>query len=516
MKLLIQCIAGLIAPVARQFHSLLDHPDLAQRQIQAKLLQNFCRSEYGRSLGIHTWDQIPVVTYDDLEGWIQRQRSQQTSLLTPDPVLFYERTSGSQGAAKWIPYTRNLRRSFHTMFCIWADDILRHGPVFQTGRSYISITPAFAAAECPEGLQQDSDYLDGWLQWLLSGFLVTVPGWHQSRNLYEFKHQLALALLREESLEILSIWSPTFLLTLLNHIHTHRQEFLPQLRSHLSQQRQQLLTQDHIHWAEVWPQLKLISCWDQAFAADPSAVLRRLFPTVMVQGKGLLATEGPITIPLILAQGCVPLVNEVFFEFEDETGSIMPLTQLQRGSVYSIIISQQGGFYRYRLGDRVRVTSWYRQTPCLELIGREHHTCDLVGEKLHDQFVNSQFTRIPHLGSQIRCLLPCLKPSPHYCFVVDHLNSGVEVESLAQQVDQYLHDSPHYALARQWGQLGAIKGRVIPQILDILTQERLRSGCRWGDIKIPSLWPHPLNELSDIPQDPSIGVPQRVIASRWD
>lgn len=496
MKFLIQCVAGMISPVARQFHSLLDHPDLAQRQIQAELLKNCRQSEYGRVLGIQTWDQIPVVTYDDLQGWIQRQQKQQSSLLTPDPVLFYERTSGSQGAVKWIPYTRALRRSFHHMFCIWADDVIRRGPNFQSGRSYISITPAFAAASgSSPGLQQDSDYLDGWLQWLLSSFLVMVPGLHQSRDLQEFKHQLALALLKEEALEILSIWSPTFLLTLLDHIQSHKQELLPQLRSHLSRRRQHLLTQDPIAWSELWPQLKFISCWDQAYAMDPAAVVRKLFPQIMVQGKGLLATEAPMTVPLISAGGCVPLVNEVLFEFADETGTVLPLTQLQTGSDYSLIISQRGGLYRYRIGDRVRVTSWYRHTPCLEFIGRERHTCDLVGEKLHDQFVNSQFQHIPHWGSRIRCLVPRLTPLPHYCLVVDQLNPEVEVKSLARQMDQRLHTSPHYALARQLGQLGQLQGRVVPQILDILTQDRLRSGCRWGDLKIPSLWPQPLDFL---------------------
>ena len=43
----------------------------------------------------------------------------------------------------------------------------------------------------------------------------------------------------------------------------------------------------------------------------------------MVQGKGLLVTEAPMTIPLISAQGCVPVLDEVFFEFEDESGKLI-------------------------------------------------------------------------------------------------------------------------------------------------------------------------------------------------
>ena len=113
----------------------------------------------------------------------------------------------------------------------------------------------------------------------------------------------------------------------------------------------------------------------------------------MVQGKGLLATEAPMTIPLIKAQGCVPVLNEVFFEFEHQ-GNIYHLHELELGKVYSIIISQKGGLYRYRIGDRVRVTHYYLKTPCLEFLGRTETTSDLVGEKLHEDFVQDTLNQL--------------------------------------------------------------------------------------------------------------------------
>lgn len=40
------------------------------------------------------------------------------------------------------------------------------------------------------------------------------------------------------------------------------------------------------------------------------------FPNVFVQGKGLLATEAPMTIPLIEANGYVPVLDEVFLNLK--------------------------------------------------------------------------------------------------------------------------------------------------------------------------------------------------------
>ena len=55
---------------------------------------------------------------------------------------------------------------------------------------------------------------------------------------------------------------------------------------------------------------------------------------------------------------------------------------------YDIVLTQHGGLYRYRIGDRVRVTRFYQATPCLEFVGRSDAVCDLTGEKLHERFAS--------------------------------------------------------------------------------------------------------------------------------
>ena len=147
MRWLIKGLELLLAPTAKQFGHALSQPQAAQRTLQTQLFQQVSQSDYGRSLGIKSiddWHQIPIVTYDALRPWIEQRHS-----LTAVPVLFYEPTSGSRGPAKHIPYTRALRQSFNTLFCIWAHDLISTGPRIETGNVYMCISPKLMAPREP-------------------------------------------------------------------------------------------------------------------------------------------------------------------------------------------------------------------------------------------------------------------------------------------------------------------------------------------------------------------------------
>jgi hypothetical protein len=580
MRWFIKLFEQLLAPSAERFRDALKHPEKAQKRVQQEICDRLIKSEYGKYLGIRSlqdWQQVPIVDYDDLKPWIDGVGGHSSrgtegkpsthplqAQLTSEPILFYEKTSGSRSAAKCIPYTKSLRRSFNHMFCVWAHDLIRNGPAFSTGKIYFCISPQFSDAtragfqtspsdsDPPKSpcsfaqrarsaippspplkrggseeaapfisrgtltefsplnkggrggspdlktgpnldlpsLQDDSEYLDRPLRWLLHPFLISPANLHQLRTAEEFKRQLCLALLQAEQLETISIWSPTFLKIQLDYIQTHRLQLRQSLK--LSAERDRILCEPEIPWTKLWPELKLISCWDSACAADPAQFLRDLFPGVMVQGKGLLATEAPMTIPLIAAQGCVPVLDEVFFEFEDESGEIYLLQNLQIGQEYNIILSQKGGLYRYRIGDRVRVTHYYLNTPCLEFLGRDCSISDLVGEKLHKEFVSEALKELALEGTSFQCLVPATTPEAHYILLLDKVNTPAG--AIAEQLEQFLHQSPHYRHARLLGQLSPVQVLVSQQIPEILTSQRMASGKKWGDIKHSLLWDRPIEE----------------------
>ncbi|MBD0264096.1 MAG: GH3 auxin-responsive promoter family protein, partial [Tolypothrix sp. Co-bin9] len=139
MRFIIKLFAKLLTPVANKFHSALKNPQASQQVVQKEIFQRFLKSEYGKSLNIKSiadWHRIPIVAYHDIEKWILQQKETKKPFLTSDNILFYERTSGSRGAAKLIPYTKSLLSSFNQMFCVWAHDLIVHGAKFSTGKIY--------------------------------------------------------------------------------------------------------------------------------------------------------------------------------------------------------------------------------------------------------------------------------------------------------------------------------------------------------------------------------------------
>ncbi|OUL28135.1 GH3 auxin-responsive promoter [Nostoc sp. T09] len=492
MRPMIQLFGQLLAAGAGRFQQALDDPQSMQISVQREICDHLIASEYGKALGIRSvadWQRVPIVDYDALEPWILGHNKPQQIPLTPEPILFYEKTSGSSGVAKWIPYTQSLRRSFNQMFCVWAHDLIAYGPKFSTGKLYACISPQLNPPDS-QSLQDDLDYLDGWLRWVLRPWLVMPNGLNRLHEPQLFKHQLALALLQAESLEIISIWSPSFLQVHLKYIQENQELLRAELHNRISRDRLQLLSESSIPWTKLWSNLKLISCWDSANAADQAKGLRSQFPGVLLQGKGLLATEAPMTIPLIVAGGYVPVLDEVFFEFEDDTGSVHELHELSIGKEYTIILSQKGGLYRYRIGDRVRVTHWYRQTPCLEFLGRHQAISDLVGEKLHETFVNDALNSMNLQGTHFKSLVPVAN-LPHYVLLLDSATETPEI--IAQQLDRALSQSHHYYRARSLGQLAPPQVLISHQIPELLALHRARTGTIWGGIKHQILATSPIN-----------------------
>ncbi|MGB3298375.1 MAG: GH3 auxin-responsive promoter family protein [Phormidesmis sp.] len=478
MRRLIKAFGYLLAPASKRFYTALAQPQQAQQNVRQRLITQLKRCDYGHQFNIGTcddWHRLPIVDYDSLQPWIA-QSTATHSPLTSEPILFYEPTSGSHGPVKHIPYTRSLRRSFNHLFCVWAHDLIFHGPKFSTGKLYFSISPSFSSHD-NAGTTDDADYLDPWLRWLLKPFLIMSP---LAKTPEAFKENLARTLLQSESLEIVSVWSPSFLTAQLNYIQQHRMRLSEALADRLSAKRARLLCQDSVPWAELWPQLKLVSCWDSATAADGATEMRSLFPNALIQGKGLLATEAPMTVPLIAAKGQVPLLDEVFFEFETAKGEVYELHQLTLGETYEVIISQMGGLYRYRMGDRVQVTHYFLQTPCLKFIGRGKDISDLVGEKLHLQFVSNVIDQL-NLLAAFQSLVPVHQPQAHYVLLLDHADR--EIAQISQQLEDLLCQSFHYRRARELNQLAPADVFVSKAIPEKLSALKAQSGQRWGDIK---------------------------------
>ena len=242
----------------------------------------------------------------------------------------------------------------------------------------------------------------------------------------------------------------------------------------------------------LWPNLRLISCWADAQAASRVSRLARLFPQARIQGKGLLATEGVVSFPLVGQPGHVLALRSHFFEFlplDDRSDRPLLAQQLVRDDAYEVILTTGGGLYRYRLGDVVRVVGHLETCPLLKFVGRAGQISDRFGEKLNEYHVQGALEALfrGHDFQPVFAMVACeesLEPPVYTLFVEANGTPDQRLRELATELDAALQENFHYAYCRNLQQLGPLRAfRISEGALETYHAECRRTGQRAGDIK---------------------------------
>ena len=495
--------AGLAS--RRRFRAALDDPAPVQAARLRQYLDRHRDTAFGRA---HRFDligsvadyqrRVPIATYDDLEPYVDRVAAGERGVLTGDVVLRLQPSSGSTTAVKRIPYTRALQRELSRAVQPWLADLYLTRPRLLGGRAYWSITPAVApspaarpATPVPVGFEDDSTYLGGPSAWLARAALVVPPmPLGPSFDVDEFRRVTLCSLLRARDLRLVSIWHPSFLAVLLDTLASDWATLVDRIARSDRARAGELRLMHAADLRAIWPRLSLVSCWGDGPAHAPAAALAERLNGIDMQQKGLMATEGVVTIPFA---GRRPVaVRSHFYEFVDDDGRARLVDQLDDGRQYVVLLTTGGGLYRYRLGDRVRVDGYVGRTPSLTFVGRDDSVCDWCGEKLSDGFVAGVLDRL--CAGPTRPRFAMLAPDDDgagraYTLFVDR--DFVHPE-LARSLEQALRGNPHYAWCVDLGQLrparvAAVGPAAARQYLDSCAAR----GRRLGDVKPVCLdsWP---------------------------
>jgi GH3 auxin-responsive promoter len=474
---------------AHKFDAALANPEEAQRRLLMELLKQNQGCAFGRQYGFNSittlreyQEHVPVVTYDDLAPWIERIKRGERGVLTSEPVLAFEKSSGSASAAKYIPYTRTLRRQFQAALAPWITDMHRAFPGIARGSAYWLVTPfsrerEVTEGDIPIGFESDTEYFGSVQQWILRKTMAVPPELARVSELEDCIYLTLRFLLQARSLTFISVWSPSLLLIILDRLEQHGERLVrdlfdgkariaspvvAKLTSSLVRDARQarnlqaMLRRGRIEPGHLWPQLELISCWTSAASVSMKNQVEQRFPGVAVQGKGLLATEGIVSIPIEQYKSPVAAVTSHFLEFLDEDSGERRLTwELEAGREYSVILTTGGGLWRYRLADRVRVMGFAERTPLLEFIGKEDCVSDLRGEKLNTLFVANTLAKFDCCRTaSFAMLAPSQADTPHYTLFLESARCQPD---LPARLDERLRANPHYAFCRRVGQLGELR-----------------------------------------------------------
>lgn len=491
-------ILATAALLGRQFQKVLGRP----REAQLRLLQRIVASNAGSHFGqTFRFDRIvsledyrrlvPIQTYEDFSPWIERCAAGEGGVLTVESVIAFEETGGSSAGTKLIPYTQSSLLAFRAAILPWIGDLLARRPAISRGRTYVSVSPAtrrqrVTAGGHPIGLPSEGAYLGTDLADAFRAILVADDSIGSLTDMKEWKIATLCQLVASQDLTLISVWSPSFLLRLMDalvdnfDLVTARLSHSPETADRL----QRALSGKQLRTDIIWPSLNTISCWMDGPSEVIARQVARLFPSTFIEPKGILATESAISLPWGTHPNAVPALLSVFLEFVDGAGRAKLVDEVSKGEEYRIILTTPGGLYRYDIGDRVRCTGHTGKVPRLEFLGRVGLVSDLVGEKLTEDFV----TRVLGSLEWPAMLAAQVKPRPHYEVWID-TPAVVAPDALARDIEDQLGKNPQYAYARAMGQIGPLAVCCRPGFLNAHHDMMLSKGRRLGDLKPVSLLP---------------------------
>ena len=489
---------------AQKFEKALGNCEKVQRIMLQQILLTNNQSPWGQSQGLAKiknysdfTDHFPVTEYMDWHKVILQDKTNGVGHLNRT-VTRYEATSGSTGARKWIPYTPLFLSEINRAAQTWIHDLYKSYPAVKSGKHFWSLS------WIPDDLRkdQDSDDLNLFPWWqipLLKKFMVMNPAIQNAPTSESAWHATKLLLCSTEDLTLLSVWSPSYALNLIYEIFRDRVQiaamlktkswgiFSSELAAHTPCTRANFPSEcaDLETFVQMlWPKLVLISCWRAGPSSGLAAELADIFKKVSIQGKGLWATEGVVTFPW---KDKYPLaIRSHFFEFRClQTEKIFPAWELQMHQEVQPLITSSNGILRYALPDRIKVTEFFKQTPCFEFLGRMDGV-DLVGEKVAyataSQIIVELNLQFPE--AKITCLAASVSDAKAQYWVIG-LGNLETAATIAYAAEEKLLKLHHYRIARELHQILPVKTQLFGDSLSqaqFLTRAEIK-----GQSKINSI-----------------------------
>ena len=358
-----------------QMELFIKYPNEVQRELLFNLLKTAKNTEFGKQYGfesIKTYhdfaNRIPVRTYEEIEPFITRSRKGESNIYWPSDVKWFAKSSGTTNAkSKFIPVSSQSLEDCHyaaskDLLCMYLNNNensqLFKGKGLRLGGS--------------KQLYEESGTYYGDLSAIL---IDNMPFWAEFSSTpsnevslmgdWETKMKAIVAETLNENVTSLA-GVPSWMLVLLNEV--------------LAQHK--VATID-----EIWQNLEVYFHGGVSFAPYRDQY-KKILPADCKYYEIYNASEGFFALQdqnnsnellLMLDYG-------IFYEFIDmdthnsSSQKIVPLNEVELGKNYALVITTNGGLWRYKVGDTVRFTNLnpYR----IKVTGRTKHHINVFGEEL--------------------------------------------------------------------------------------------------------------------------------------
>ncbi len=354
----------------------IKYPHEVQNELLKGLLSKAKNTEFGRRYyfsEINSYEtfrqRVPIQNYEDYQEVIERSRQGESNIFWPTGIRWFAKSSGTTSAkSKFIPVSQDSLEDCHyaagkDLLCIY----LNNNPQSQmfTGKS-------LRLGGSKELYQENgTSYGD------LSAILIdNMPFWAEFSSTpsnevslmhdWEYKMQAIVdETIREKVTSLAGV--PSWMLVLLNNV---------------------LETTGKESLFEVWPHLEAYFHGGVSFEPYASQYQKILpkedfrFYEIYNASEGFFACQDHNDTKDLLLM----LDYGIFYEFipMDEYGTdeemAIPLSEVEIGKNYAVVITTNAGLWRYKIGDTVRFTDLnpYR----IKVSGRTKHHINVFGEEL--------------------------------------------------------------------------------------------------------------------------------------
>ena len=356
------------------------HAEAIQRRVLAHLVQRARHTEWGREHGfddIRTYADfvrnVPVNTYEDLKGYIQRMREGEENVLWKGKIRWFAKSSGTTNdKSKFIPVSKEGLKRIHYLGgtdCVSAylavnpesrlfSDVSgkslilggSHTPNLNTPKSLVGDLSAILIENVPRAVN---------LTRIPEKSVALLSDFEEKRD------RIARIAMQQDVRNLSGV--PSWMLSVLHRV--------------LELSGKETLD-------EVWPNLEVFFHGGVAFTPYREQYRRIIRSPRMHYMETYNASEGFFGIQTDLADPALMLMvdYDIFYEFipMEQFGrpdaKAVPLWEVEPGVNYAMLISTSCGLWRYLIGDTVRFT---QKNPYKFVItGRTKHFINAFGEEL--------------------------------------------------------------------------------------------------------------------------------------
>ncbi|SFC92680.1 GH3 auxin-responsive promoter family protein [Algibacter pectinivorans] len=363
----------------KRFHQIelfLKYPNEVQNELLLSLLDFAKNTEIGKQYDFASIknyktfaERVPIKNYDGWQDDIERARRGESNIFWPTPIKWFAKSSGTTRAkSKFIPVSEESLEDCHyaaskDLLCMYLnnneDSQLFTGKSLRLGGS--------------KELYKEKGTVYGDLSAIL---IDNMPFWAEFSStpsnkvslMSDWEHKMQAIVNETINENVTSLAGvPSWMLVLLNNV---------------------LETTGKQNLHDIWPNLEVYFHGGVSFTPYKDQYKKLLPKTGFKYYETYNASEGFFAIQdqnnssellLMLDYG-------IFYEFipmdiyATSQEEAIPLSQVKLNKNYAVIITTNGGLWRYKIGDTIRFTSLnpYR----IKISGRTKHHINVFGEEL--------------------------------------------------------------------------------------------------------------------------------------